>query len=207
MTTHAALLVGFMLAASHLPGALAQPGAHMMVGDTLVYPGDAAYPAGLAARGVQGRAVVRVSVNAEGKAAATTIGTSSRSRELDDAALALARSYPYPPASKGAAGSEILVTIRFLKDRPADLPKKTCADFNIDKAWFSTTFPWMRPGDMDVVKAIQDRVIFTLPGPQQMPYARNSGAVAAAAIAACATRPGETLFALMQQEAAKLPRK
>ncbi|CAN7547128.1 energy transducer TonB [Massilia sp. LjRoot122] len=201
MSTHAALLAAFMLAAFQLPSG------QMMIGDTLVYPGEAAYPAGLAARGVQGRAVVRVSVNAEGKAAATAIGTSSRSRELDDAALALARSYPYPPAKKGAAGSETLVTIRFIKDRPSDLPKKTCADFNIDKAWFSATFPWKRPGDMEVVKALQDRVIFTLPGPQQMPYARNSSAVAAAAIDACATRPGDTLFALMQQEAAKLPRK
>ncbi len=186
---------------------LAQPSTQMMEGDALVYPKDAAYPAGLAARGVQGRAVVRVKVGPEGKAAGVTIAESTRSRELDNAALALARSYPYTPPKPGVAPSEALVPIRFRKDTLTELPHKTCADFNIDKAWFATAFPELKPGDMEVVKMAIGAVLFTLPGPQQMPYARNSGAVAAAAIAACATQPDEKFFALIQREAAKLPRK
>ncbi len=187
--------------------ALAQPGAQLMEGDTLVYPKDAAYPAGLAARGVQGRAVVRVSVSPEGKASAVAIAASSRSRELDLAALALARSYPYARAKPGVAPGEVLVPIRFRKDTLADLPHKTCADFNIDKAWFTATFPELKPGDMEVIKMASGALLFTLPGPQQMPYARHSSAVAAAAIAACASQPGEKLFTLMGREAARLPRK
>jgi TonB family protein len=77
---------------------LAQP-AHALatVGDTIVYPGDAAYPADLAARGVQGRALLRVHPGPDGKAARLAIVESTRSRELDQAALALARSYAYRP--------------------------------------------------------------------------------------------------------------
>lgn len=186
---------------------LAQPSGQMMEGDTAVYPGEPAYPANLAARGVQGRAVVRVRVAADGKARSVAIAESSRSRELDKAALALARSFPYAPAKKGVAPEEVLVPIRFRKDSLSGLPKKTCADFNIDKAYFSATFPELKVSDMEVVKLAMGAVIFTLPGPQQMPYAENSNAVAAAAIAACATQPKETLFSLMQREAAKPPRK
>lgn len=198
MKAFAAALMAFAL-----PCAVAQ----MMEGDTVVYPKDAAYPAGLAARGVQGRAVVRVTVSPAGKAGGAAIAESSRSPELDKAALALARSYPYTPPKAGVAPGEVLVPIRFRKDGMADLPHKTCADFNIDKAWFTSNFPELKVGDMEVVKMIKDAVIFTLPGPQQMPYAQNSGAVAAAAIASCASQPREKLFTLIQREAAKLPRK
>lgn len=38
----------------------------MMVGDTLIYPDNPAYAAGLAARGAQGRVLVRVTVDANG---------------------------------------------------------------------------------------------------------------------------------------------
>jgi TonB family protein len=186
---------------------LAQPGAQVMEGDTAVYPGEAAYPASLAARGVQGRAVVRVRVGAAGQASAVAIAVSSRSRDLDNAALALARSFAYAPAKAGVAPGEVLVPIRFRKDTLAGLPKKTCADFNTDKAYFSAAFPELKMSDMEVVKLAMGAVIFTLPGPQQMPYAENSDAVAAAAIAACATQPDEKLLTLMQREAAKLFRK
>ncbi len=206
MPSLATLFAAVVLAALHAPCAFAQDtptraGGQITIGDTVVYPGEAAYPAGLAARGVQGRVLVRVTVDAAGKAAGAAISASSRSRELDRAALALARSYPYPP------GSDTQVAIRFSKDRLSELPNKTCADFNIDKAWFGAAFPELKPTDMDIVKTLKDKVLFSLPGPRQMPFARASGAVAAAAIAACATRPGATLFALMQEEAAKLPLK
>lgn len=187
--------------------AFAQPSGQAMEGDTAVYPDEPAYPAGLAARGVQGRAVVRVKLTPEGKARSVSIAESSRSRELDKAALALARSFPYAPARKGVAPDEVLVPIRFRKDSLAGLPSKTCADFNIDKAYFSATFPELKVSDMEVVKLATGTLQFTLPGPQQLPYAQNSSAVAAAAIAACATRPNEQLFTLMQREAAKLLRK
>lgn len=186
---------------------LAQPGAQMMEGDTVVYPGEPAYPAGLAARGVQGRAVVRVKVSAEGKATSVAIAESARSPELDKAALALARSFPYAPAKAGVAPGETLVPIRFRKDSLSGLPNKTCVDFNIDKAYFSATFPEQKVGDMEVVKLAMGALVFTLPGPQQMPYAQNSSAVAARAIAACASRPDEKFFTLMQREAASFLRK
>lgn len=186
---------------------LAQPGAQMMEGDTVVYPGEPAYPASLAARGVQGRAVVRVQVGADGKAGTVAIAESSRSRELDNAALALARAFPYAPPKAGVAPGEVLVPVRFRKDSLAGLPKKTCADFNIDKAYFSATFPRLAVSEMEVVKLATGVVLLTLPGPQQMPYAQNSSAVASAAIAACATQPDEKLLALMQREGAQFSRK
>jgi len=202
-----AVLAGAVLSCACAEDRLVQPTTQMMEGDVLVYPKDSAYPAGLATRGVQGRVVVRVSVSLDGKAAAVAVAESSRSRELDAAALALARTYPYTPPKAGVAPNEVLVPIRFRKDTLSELPHKTCADFNTDKAWFSATYPELKPSDMEVVKMAMGALIFTLPGPQQMPYARHSSAVASAAVAACATQPGEKLFVLMQREAARLPRK
>jgi TonB family protein len=192
MKSIAAALLAFAL-----PCAAAQS---IMAGDTVILAGDPAYPAGLAARGVQGRVLVRVTVDAMGKAAAVAVSESSRSPELDRAALALVRSWTHPPG-------EALVGIRFSKDSPATVPDKTCADFNIDKAWFLNAFPERKATDMEVVRIARDNVMFTLPGPQQMPYALAKDAVVAASIAACASQPHEKLFVLMQREAAKLPRK
>jgi len=195
------------LLALALPCAAAQSGAQMMVGDTIVHPGVPAYPAALAERGIQGRVVVRVTVDAAGKAAGVAVSESSRSLALDRAALAMVRAWPYAPAGKGGAPAEVLVGIRFSKDSPGTIPDKTCADFNIDKAWFTATFPERKATDMEVVQIARDNVQFTLPGPQHMPYARAKDAVAAAAIAACASQPREKLFAMMQREAAKLPQR
>lgn len=101
--------------------------------------------------------MVRVTVGPAGKAAGAAIAESSRSPELDKAALAPARGYPYTPFEPGVAPGEVLVPIRFRKDGMADLPHKTCADFNIDKAWFTAAFPELKPGDMEVVKMIRTR--------------------------------------------------
>lgn len=185
----------------------ARPAVQVREGDTLIRPGDGAYPPGLAARGVQGRVVVRVSVNAQGKAGAVAVDRSSGSPELDEAALALARSYPYAPARQGVAPSELLVPFRFSKDSPSTLPAKTCADFNTDKAWFLAAHPGRQASDMEAVTMALDLLPFAPPGPQTMPSTQERGAIAAAAIAACASRPGAKLFALMQGEAAKLSRK
>jgi TonB family protein len=205
------LLFAALVATAALPCALAQagavPGAHMMVGDTLVYPGNPAYPPALAARGVQGRVVVRVSAGAKGAAPSVTVRDSSRSRELDAAALALVRTQGHVPAGPGMGQGELLVPIRFRKDSPSSLRTKTCADLNVDKAYFTATFPDKKLFELDAVSMAMDTVIFTLPGPLQMAYASNSEAVAAAAIAECATRPAETFFTVMQQQASKLSRK
>lgn len=194
---------GFALASD----TLARPAAQVREADTPVRPGDAAYPPGLAARGVQGRVVVRVSVTAQGKAGTVAVDSSSGSPELDQAALALARSYPYAPARQGVAPSEVLVPFRFSKDSPSTLPAKTCADFNTDKAWFLAAHPGRQASDMEVVKMALDLLPFTPPGPQIMPSTQERSAIAAAAIAACAGRPGDRLLSAMQREAAKLSRK
>lgn len=193
------------------PGAIAQiieaPGSQMMAGDTMIYPDNPAYPAGLAARGAQGRVLVRVTVDANGGPTSVLVRESSRSRALDAAAVAVVRTFRHAPARPGMGPSEVLVPIRFRKDTVQTLRSKTCADLNVDKAWFTATFPEKKVFELDAVSMAMDTLVFTLPGPQQAAYTGNSVAVAAAAIAACARRPGDKFFTVMQQEALKLPRK
>lgn len=132
---------------------------------------------------------------------------SSRSRALDQAAVALVRTYRHAPARPGMGPAEVLVPIRFRKDTVQNLRTKSCADLNVDKAWFTATFPEKKVFELDAVSMAMDTLVFTLPGPQQAVYTRNSQAVAADAIAACATRPADKFFTVMQQEALRLPRK
>ena len=179
----------------------------MMVGDTMIYPDNPAYPAGLAARGAQGRVLVRVTVDANGGPSSVSVRESSRSRALDRAAVALVRTYRHAPARPGMGPDEVLVPIRFRKDTIPNLRSKTCADLNVDKAWFTATFPEKKVFELDAVSMAMDTLVLSLPGPQQAAYTRNSQAVALAAIAACATRPGDKFFTVMQQEASTLPRK
>jgi len=59
------------------------------------------YPALLRERGIQGRVVLRVKVDAEGRASEVVISGGSGWRLLDEAARRVAESCPYIPARRG----------------------------------------------------------------------------------------------------------
>ncbi|MBB5350280.1 protein TonB [Haloferula luteola] len=66
------------------------------------------YPNRLLSKGIGGKVVVAVTVNAEGKVASATIRDSSGNRDLDDAALKAVRKWTFRPAVSG--GKKIQAT-------------------------------------------------------------------------------------------------
>lgn len=116
-------------------------------------PGEAAYPAALAERGVQGTAEVLAKLGADGAPSVVTIVSSSRSVELDELALADVRRLRFRSAN-GASGTslpDIVVPVEFMRDSLATLKAKTCREFNVDVAYFRSTFPELDTGRMPII--------------------------------------------------------
>jgi TonB family protein len=168
--------------------------------DVVVYAADAAYPVALARRGVQGEAVVELTVDAEARERTATVRTSSRSAELDALAMTMARRMDIA-AADGASG---LVRVRFLKDHSSTVATKTCADFNVDAAYQVATFPERRLREMPAMVEGIGMLIHNL---HSGGSARSFPAVEAlldATVAACARTPASGMLDVMRQEALKL---
>lgn len=73
------------------------------------------YPREALAAGIEGRVMLRVTIEADGAVGAARVSTSSGSASLDDAALAAIRSWRFEPARRGgeAVPYEVIVPIRF----------------------------------------------------------------------------------------------
>ena len=168
--------------------------------DVVVYAADAAYPAALARRGVQGEAMVELTVDAEARERTATVRTSSRSAELDALAVTMARRMDIA-AADGASG---LVRVRFLKDHSTTVASKTCADFNVDAAYQAATFPERRLREMPAMVESIGMLIYSL---HSGGSARSFPAVEPlidATVAACARTPASGMLDVMRQEALKL---
>lgn len=107
----------------------------------------------LFARGIQGEMRIQVVVGADGVLREALIVVSSRSPELDNFALDLAKKMVYRPA-KDKAGQPVTIKAAFpielWKDSIVDgsLFEKRCDDFVLDADWFRQTFPEKRPDQM-----------------------------------------------------------
>lgn len=116
--------------------------------------GDPGYPAELSARGVQGKAEVTIKVGPDGTPVDLQITASSRSSELDAAAVKAVEVLKFgrkPGDDRPLPG--IVVPVVFKRDSLATLGSKTCAEFNTDAAYFTSTFPELDPSKMEVISA------------------------------------------------------
>ena len=168
--------------------------------EVVVYAADAAYPAALARRGVQGEVTVELTLDAEARERSVTVRTSSRSAQLDALAMTMARRMDIA-AADGASG---LVRIRFSKDHSTTVATKTCADFNVDAAYQAATFPERRPREMPVMVESISMLVYTLhsaSAPRTFPAV---GPLIDATVAACARAPASGMLDVMRQEALKL---
>jgi TonB family protein len=102
------------------------------------------YPEVAKKEGHQGTVKIRLSINAEGAVDGAEVVESSKSALLDAAAIELTKSWNFSPAidSEGhSVSTKALVPIEYVKDSIADLPSKTCSDFNSDVKWFKSVYP------------------------------------------------------------------
>jgi protein TonB len=75
---------------------------------TIVSGSTPDYPASAQAQGIEGKAIVEVSVDSNGKVVDVKISSSSGNKELDDAAMDAAKSWVFTPDAAGKSGVEAL---------------------------------------------------------------------------------------------------
>ena len=169
--------------------------------ELVIYPADGAYPADLARRGVQGEALVEVSLDGQGRRVAR-VRSSSRSAELDTLAARIAeRSDAATPVAGARSG---LVKVLFRKDHASTVAGKTCADFNVDAAYQAATVPERDLRGMPVMLESIGKLVYTLHRDAQGKSFPGMGPVLDATVAACARTPEAGMLDVMRREALKL---
>jgi len=157
-----------------------------------VSPPDPHYPAELIDGGVQGTTELRLRLNSAGMPTEVAVYASSRSQALDEAALAFGWDLKFTAKDPEKPLSELIVPIEFSRDSITTLPKKSCAEFNVDVAYFKTTFPELDTRKMTVINLIVGG--FGLAGLSSTPeksleHVRNVEAAAKGIVDACAEKP------------------
>ncbi|MEW7851109.1 TonB family protein [Massilia aurea] len=169
--------------------------------EIVVYASDASYPQALARRGVQGVVTIELTPGARGRKAVATVRDSSRSADLDALALGMARRLDIVSANGAASG---LVTYRFRKDHTSTVATKTCADFNVDAAYQSATFPERSLRELPVFDESIGKLIYTLHREGENRAFPPVDAILDASVAGCARTPQAGMLDVMRQEALKL---
>lgn len=156
-------------------------------------PADEGYPPELAAKGAQGTTVLLLTLGAGGTPTEVTVQSSSRSAELDQAAIAVARGLSFKAKDPAHPIAQVLLPIEFMRDSLATLPNKTCREFNVDLAWFKATFPEHETRKMPVVNmTIGSYVtygIVGLPQDKALAYMKRIETAAQGLVEACAKDP------------------
>lgn len=125
-------------------------GEERIVGDYVVmYPGSAHYPAELADTGAQGTVILLLDLSRDGHVKHARVHTSSRSAQLD--ALAKAKSLTMTYQGNGAPPATASLEVNFRRDTGDSLESKTCADLNVDSAWFRKSFPGRPETDIPAI--------------------------------------------------------
>lgn len=180
------LAVGAASAQSPAPAPASAPKVARMP-QQVIYMGDAYYPQALADRGVHGAVALQAAPNADGSLGGIEILTSSGSLELDTRAVSYVQGLQVAPSPGRALPAKVQVMVRFAKDSAANIAGKTCADFNLDRAFFESTHPQSTAAGMQVFDlALGAFVVANGPDPalaQRMPKAVD------ATVAACRANP------------------
>ena len=156
-------------------------------------PADEGYPPELAAQGAQGTTVLLLTLGADGSPEQVTVQSSSRSPELDQAAIAVAKGLSFKAKDPAHPVARVLVPIEFMRDSLATLPNKTCREFNVDLAWFKATFPELDSRKMPVVNMTVGSYvsygIVGLPQDKALAYMKRVETAAQGLAEACAKEP------------------
>jgi TonB family protein len=184
------LLVGGMSGVAHGQEA-ATPAAPARLQAQLILPGAVAYPQELADQGVQGEALVEVSVAADGVISNPLLRQSSGSPQLDTAALNLVAGKRLG-VGPGFNAQNLLIPLVFSRDRVATIPFKSCAEFTQDHAYFVRTFPGREIQEMNVF-TMATGMLFSLRGIDTQMLAKLKDAPRAT-VEACAGSPASSFF-------------
>jgi TonB family protein len=162
------------------------------VSDYNVFAGDSRYPSELADKGVQGDALIHAKVQADGRLVEPTLARSSHSDALDQSALQIAATMGFQPAKGQEVEREIEFKVVFVRDTLETVVKKSCAEFNTDLAYYQSTYPERKAGDMPVFK-LSTGAIIALRG-FELERIKRLKAMPDAVAAACAKDPQAKFF-------------
>lgn len=175
----------------------------MKVKPAAISRADAGFPEAARAAGEHGEVLVSGIVARDGSFIQTAVTASSRSKLLDEAALAAARAARFSPA-KDAAGNPIAVpmTLQFQFDNAisAHIVGYKCDQFVRDQDWWSAHWPTAEHDRM--YNATRGLVL--LQGPINADTIRSSGRDLdqhwVQAIAACRKQPGALFVDMLKPE-------
>jgi TonB family protein len=168
-------------------------------------PISPAYPPELVKAGVQGTATVLATLGSDGFPERVTIQASSRSSDLDAAAITLVKNLNFKVSSAASEPTlaAVLVPVEFLKDSVATLPQKTCEDFNLDLKYFKSAFPEKRPEELDVVRmavgTLAVSMAASMPREKQLAFFKSIHPAVASTFAICGANPDKTMFEVLRQ--------
>lgn len=189
-----ALLMAFGAASAQAPApapAAAPKVARMP--QQILYMGDTYFPQALADRGMHGVVVLQAVPKADGALGEVVVVTPSGSLELDARAAAYVQGLQVAATPGRPLPAKVQVMVRFAKDSPANIAGKTCADFNLDRAFFESIHPDGSAADMQVFEiALGAYVVANGPDPAlvgRMPKAVQD------TVAACAAYPASNFMA------------
>lgn len=164
-----------------------------------VLAGSPNYPPGAAEQGVQGTTLLQATLAPDGRFSAPRVHQSSGSARLDETALALLPRLRSTAGAgeAGAAAATVLVPIAFRKDTLASLQTKSCADFNLDAAYFARTFPRRAVRDMPVFDLATAALAAAVPAARQVALARELPGIQQAVVSGCAADPEARFLELL----------
>jgi TonB family protein len=141
--------------------------------------------------GVQGDVTVRGIVQPDGTIADVAIAESSRSPALDEASLAAVRQWTFAPVE---APTDYQVEIEYRKDDLNTLATKTCADLNLDVAYFRGAFPEAPVSDMPLKDVLVGMMMVTNRGGMSVETIRRSSEAFDRTVEWCSTRSNELML-------------
>lgn len=163
---------------------------------------DTLYPADLVTSGLQGVALVRVTLDPAGLPIDAAIEKTSRSTRLDELASAVSRKLSYKAREGSPQPAVVLVPVEFLRDSVTTLGKKSCAEFNTDAAYFSTTFPEVDVQEMKVINMATGLLFMAQVSASKdakFAFTKSLKTAIPKAVAECSSRPDAGFLATFKQ--------
>lgn len=164
-------------------------------------PESKQYPAQLSSAGVQGKVLVVVPLTEEGKSDGAVLGQSSRSAQLDQAAVDFMKSVKFEiKVAKEKGWKAVVVPVEFYRDSVTTLHTKTCADFNTDLVYEQATFPEKKLQEMRIFEMLTGVLYIGLGAKpdQAAGIAKRAAAARQVTVNACKADPQQLFYKAWQ---------
>jgi len=170
-----------------------------------ITPDSRLYPEGASENGVQGIVLLKSELSSEGRFKNVTLYQSSRSEELDKAAMELSAKLKFTLSNDTVAGMPafVIAPIDFRKDTLKSIPKKNCIEFNQDAAYFKKTFPEKQLSEMGVFKLSAGIIALSIESKKRVVFAVNLNKIREETIEECAKSPESKFLNVMIEITAK----